>query len=154
MLHFWCKGAAPLVPGCCTFTGTIIRKSLQWLFWRSSNFVSTLYNSSSAKPTILHWLSLRPPNVVSSFFILIAAWRSVSLRLQSLNQKTLTEYHRFFFGVFSRIRFLIFFWHGLYLDRTNGILDGFVYWFCLHIKWFVWGRLVFNLIYANVFFEH
>ena len=25
------------------------------------------------KPTILHWLSLRPPNVVSSFFILILA---------------------------------------------------------------------------------
>ena len=19
MLHFWCQGAAPLVPGCCTF---------------------------------------------------------------------------------------------------------------------------------------
>ena len=26
MLHFWCKGAAPLVPGCCAFTGTIILK--------------------------------------------------------------------------------------------------------------------------------
>ena len=32
MLHLWCKGAALLVQGCCTFTGTIIRKSLQWLF--------------------------------------------------------------------------------------------------------------------------
>ena len=30
----WCQCtyAAPLVQGCCTFTGTIIRKSLQWLF--------------------------------------------------------------------------------------------------------------------------
>ena len=26
--------AAPLVQVCCTLTGTIIRKSLQWLFWR------------------------------------------------------------------------------------------------------------------------
>ena len=26
MLHFRCKGAAPLVPGCCAFTGTIILK--------------------------------------------------------------------------------------------------------------------------------
>ena len=34
----------------------------------------------------------------------LAALRSVSLRLQSLNQKTLTEYHRCN-GVFSRIRF-------------------------------------------------
>ena len=42
MLHFWCKGAAPLMPGCCTFTGTIIRKSLQWLFWRSSSLVSSV----------------------------------------------------------------------------------------------------------------
>ena len=33
MLHFWCKGAAPLVPGCCTFTGTIIRKSLRPFFF-------------------------------------------------------------------------------------------------------------------------
>ena len=32
MLHLWWKGAALLVQGCCTFTGTIIRKSLQWLF--------------------------------------------------------------------------------------------------------------------------
>ena len=40
MLNCRCKGAAPLVPGCCTFTGTIIRKSLQWLFWRSPNLVS------------------------------------------------------------------------------------------------------------------
>ena len=31
MLHLWCQSAALLVPGCCTFTGTIIRKSL--LFW-------------------------------------------------------------------------------------------------------------------------
>ena len=68
-----------------------------------------------------------------------------------------------FFGVFSRIRFLIYFfliyllifvWSGLYLDRTKGISDGFFFWFCLHIKWFVWfGRLVLNLSYANVFFR-
>ena len=32
--------AAPLVQGCCTFTGTSIQKSLQWLFWRSPNLVS------------------------------------------------------------------------------------------------------------------
>ena len=38
-----------------------------------------------------------------------AALRSVSLRLQSLNQKTLTEYP-IYFGVFSRIVFLISFW--------------------------------------------
>ena len=35
----------------------------------------------------------------------IAAMRSVSLRLQSLNQKTLTEYHRFITESFTRIRF-------------------------------------------------
>ena len=38
----------------------------------------------------------------------IAAMRSVSLRLQSLNQKTLTEYHRFITESFTRICFLIF----------------------------------------------
>ena len=63
----------------------------------------------------------------------LAALRSVSLRLQSLNQKTLTEYH-WCNGVFSRIRFfdfflliylLIFFWFRLCLDRTRGIIDGF-----------------------------
>ena len=35
--------------------------------------------------------------------------RSVSLRLQSLNQKTLTEYQRIFNGVFYTDSFLIFF---------------------------------------------
>ena len=29
MLHSWCTYAVPLVPGCCPFSGTIIRKSLQ-----------------------------------------------------------------------------------------------------------------------------
>ena len=63
--------------------------------------------------------SFRPPNVVSTlafplaaercFFILIAALRSVSLRLQSLNQKTLTEHHGFSTESFTRIRFLIFY---------------------------------------------
>ena len=42
MLHYQYTYAAPLVQGCCTFTGTIILKSLQWLFLRSSNFVSSL----------------------------------------------------------------------------------------------------------------
>ena len=32
MLHCWCTYAAPFVPGCCTFSGTIIRKSLQMAF--------------------------------------------------------------------------------------------------------------------------
>ena len=40
MLHYQYSYAPLLVQGCCTFTGTIIRKSLQWLFGRSSNFVS------------------------------------------------------------------------------------------------------------------
>ena len=39
MLHYQYSYAALLVQGCCTFTGTIIRKSLQWLFGRSSNFI-------------------------------------------------------------------------------------------------------------------
>ena len=32
MLHYQYSYAALSVQGCCTFTGTIIRKSLQWLF--------------------------------------------------------------------------------------------------------------------------
>ena len=106
------------------------------------------------------WLSLSVAE--RCFFIQFAAMRSVSLRLQSLNQKTLTDYH----GCpttesFSRIRFLIyvliFVWFWLYLGRTNGILDGLFFWFCLHIKWFVWfGRLVFYIIWyiRECFFEH
>ena len=88
----------------------------------------------------------------------------MSLRLQSLNQKNAHGISLICHGVFSRIRFFDFFvwfifwfsfWFGLCLDRTNGISDGFFFWLCLHIKWFVWfGRLVFDLIYANVFFEH
>ena len=64
------------------------------------------------------------------FYIRFAALRSVSLRLQSLNQKTLTEY-RIYYGVFSRICFLIFsliyilIFVWLFLDRTREILDGF-----------------------------
>ena len=42
MLHYQYSYAALLVQGCCTFTGTIIRKSLQWLFWRSSSLVSSV----------------------------------------------------------------------------------------------------------------
>lgn len=32
MLHYRCTYAALFVPGCCTFTDTIIRKSLQVAF--------------------------------------------------------------------------------------------------------------------------
>ena len=45
MLHYQYSYAGLLVQGCCTLTGTIIRKSLQWIFGRSSNLVPTLYNS-------------------------------------------------------------------------------------------------------------
>ena len=145
MLHLWCQGAALL---------------LALLF-------ESLYSGFSVgrRTLFLH----------SKLLIRFAALRSVSLRLQSLNQKTLTEYHWFiteslhgsvfWFFLFDFLLTWIvpcrtngildgsFFW--LFLGRTRGILDGFVYWFCLRIKWFVWfGRLVFNLIYANVFFEH
>ena len=171
MLHLWCQGAA-LLPALLfesLYSGFSVGR-------RTSFLHSIILNRPTADNSSLAF----PPAAERCFFILhssffIAALRSVSLRLQSLNQKTLTEYHRFFSESFSDsffdFFFLIFFWHGLYLDRTNGILDGsffwlflgrtrgildgFVYWFCLHIKWFVWfGRLVFNLIYANVFFEH
>ena len=37
--------------------------------------------------------------------------------------------------------------------QDKGDLRRILLWLCLHIKWFVWGRLVFNLIYANVFFR-
>ena len=47
MLDSWYQIAGLLVPDSWTlgtrqldFSGTIILKSLQWLFWRSSNFVS------------------------------------------------------------------------------------------------------------------
>ena len=62
----------------------------------------------------------------------LAALRSVSLRLQSLNQKTLTDYHwcngvfytDSFFWFFRLIYILIFIWFGLCLGRTRGISDG------------------------------
>ena len=64
----------------------------------------------------------------------LAALRSVSLRLQSLNQKTLTEY-RIFYGVFSRICFLIYILISVLIQivpcRTIGILDGFCKWAAL-----------------------
>ena len=49
----------------------------------------------------------------------LAALRSVSLRLQSLNQKTLTDYH-WCNGVFTRIRFFVWFifWFSFDLDCT------------------------------------
>ena len=42
MLHYQYSYAGLLVQGCSTFIGTIIRKSLQWLFWRSSSLVSSV----------------------------------------------------------------------------------------------------------------
>ena len=94
MLHFWCQGAALL---------------LALLF-------ESLYSGFSVgrRTSFLHSIILnRPTADNSSFFILIAALRSVSLRLQSLNQKTLTEYHRFFRSLltdsFFDFFFLIFF---------------------------------------------
>ena len=69
--------------------------------------------SQSAKPTILHWLSLRPPNFVSSFFIhhssffilIMALCKPAATELKSKNAHGLSPiYH----GVFARIRFLIF----------------------------------------------
>ena len=70
------------------------------------------------------------------FFILIAALRPVSLRLQSLKSKNAHGYHsKFATESFTQIRFLIFvFRFDLYSDfrlilivpcKTNGILDGF-----------------------------
>ena len=53
--------AGPLVPECFTF--------LVLLFL----FVYKQYQGEF-RFFILHWLSLRPPNVVSSFFILIVPW--------------------------------------------------------------------------------
>ena len=55
--------------------------------------------------------------------------RSVSLRLQSLNQKTLTDYH----GCpttesFTRIRFLIYLLILIVPWQDKGILDGFCKW--------------------------
>ena len=37
--------------------------------------------------------------------------------------------------------------------RTRGILDGFVYWFCLHIKWFVWLEISVQLNIRECFFR-
>ena len=152
MLHFWCKGAALLL--------ALLFESLYSGFSvgrRTSFLHSIILNRPTADNSSLAF----PSAAELRFFILHSNWfaalRSVSLRLQSLNQKTLTEYHRFFRSLltdsFFDFFFLIFFWHGLYLDRTNGILDGsffwlcigrtrgildgFVYWFCLHIKWFI-----------------
>ena len=177
MLHYQYSYAALLVQGCCTFGARGLH--FYWHYYSKvftvaflavfelRFFCNTILNSIIGFPSGRRTLFLH-----SSFFILIAALRSVSLRLQSLNQKTLTEYrifsesfHGFVFWFFlfdflltwivpwqdkwdfRRIFLLIVPW------QDKGILDGFVYWFCLYIKWFVWGRLVFNLIYANVFFR-
>ena len=78
MLHLWCKGAALL---------------LALLF-------ESLYSGFSG--------GLRASFLHSKLLIRFAALRSVSLRLQSLNQKNAHGISRIFFGVFSRIRFLIF----------------------------------------------
>ena len=43
MPHCWCIYAAPLVPGCCTFSGTIIRKSLRRLFCWSNLLISVWF---------------------------------------------------------------------------------------------------------------
>ena len=43
------------------------------------------------------------------FYIRFAAMRSVSLRLQSLNQKTLTEYHGFLRSLFTDLFFDLYF---------------------------------------------
>ena len=59
----------------------------------------------------------------------LAALRSVSLRLQSLNQKTLTD--RGCNGVSSRICFLISVLILIVPCRTIGILDGFCKWAAL-----------------------
>ena len=89
MLNFWCKGAAPLL--------ALLFKSLY------SGF------SGGRRTSFLHSIILnRPTADNSSFFILIAALRSVSLRLQSLKSKNAHGISPIFFGVFSRIRFLIF----------------------------------------------
>ena len=88
MLDFWCKGAA-LLPA-------LLFESLYSGF--SGGRRTSFLNRRSRQFFILH----------SSFLILIAALRSVSLRLQSLNQKTLTEYHRFFRSLFTDPFFLIF----------------------------------------------
>ena len=145
MLHFWCKGAAPLP--------ALLFKSLYCGFSggrRTSFLHSIILNRRSRQFFILH----------SSFFILhshccMALCEPAATELKSKKRsRNISGFFSESFGFVFWFFFLIFFWHGLYLDRTNGILYGFVYWSCLHIKWFVWGRLVFNLIYANVFFEH
>ena len=167
MLHLWCQGAA-LLPALLfesLYSGFSVGR-------RTSFLHSIILNRPTADNSSLAF----PPAAERCFFILRCSFSLLHCALwacgyRAWNQKTLTEYHRFFRSLFTDsffdFFFLIFFWHGLYLDRTRGILDGpffwlclgrtrgildgFIYWFCLHIKWFVWGRLVFNLIYANVF---
>ena len=62
--------------------------------------------------------------------------RSVSLRLQSLNQKTLTEYHRFITESFTRIRF----WFSFDFDCTLTGQMGFKT--DCGVRVWVWGEKV------------
>ena len=93
MLHFWCQGAALLL--------ALLSESLYSGF--SGGLRTSFLNRRSRQFFILH----------SSFFILIAALRSVSLRLQSLNQKrsrNITDFFRSLFtDSFFDFFFLIFF---------------------------------------------
>ena len=89
-LHYRCQGAALLL--------ALLFESLYSGFSvgrRTSFLHSIILNRRSRQFFIGFTFGRRTLFLHSSFFILIAAWRSVSLRLQSLNQKTLTDYHWF-----------------------------------------------------------
>ena len=99
MLHLWCQGAA-LLPA-------LLFESLYSGFsggLRTSFLHSIILNRPTADNSSLAF----PSAAERCFFILIAALHSVSLRLQRLNQKTLTEYHRFFSESFHGFVFWFF----------------------------------------------
>ena len=117
MPHLWCKGAALSVPGGCTFSGTIRSCGFSGVYlWRQYSYgILSVYQCWTLgtrqldfwyQTAGLFWyyyskvFTVAFLSVVGRCFLILhsnwlAAWRSVSLRLQSLNQKTLTDYHGF-----------------------------------------------------------
>ena len=81
MLHFQCQGAA-------LFLALLFVSLYRWLCRKVWDHFFCLQVDELTR---FEQTSRRFDKQISSFFLLIAALRSVSLRLQSLNQKTLTD---------------------------------------------------------------
>ena len=79
--------------------------------WDSGDYFPLV--SGSSANLVVNWIH-------PLFYIRFAALRSVSLRLQSLNQKTLTEYH------------------GFITESFHGFVFWFSFWFCFWFLFWFW----------------